>query len=129
METLRNPNVNFPLISGLTAVIVTGMLLVFIAGLTSIEKPSNHNYHPQPVFITHTKPPELIEPAEEEEIAPKPMDTTRRDNRPDRMPRPETAFNGITEGIRTPGDIVIPTIQKDTPLPIRPDIEIFDPFS
>ncbi|MGD9163003.1 MAG: hypothetical protein PVG39_31650 [Desulfobacteraceae bacterium] len=38
METLRNPGINFPL-SGLTALIATGMLLIFNFHLSKIYIP------------------------------------------------------------------------------------------
>ena len=50
METIKNPGFNFP-VSGLAAIIVTGVLLIFIAGLTHFEKPSSPNYS---IYIINT---------------------------------------------------------------------------
>lgn len=110
METLRNPGINFP-VSGLVAVIATGMLLIFIAGLSRIKIDQGIQDKPQPVFISKTKPPEPIEPLEEEEIKPvkpdKPEILTNDKFRP--APIQQAAFGD--RGV--PGTIEIPVMKPE----------------
>ncbi len=126
METLKNPGFNFPVISGFAAIIFTGMLLIFVAGLSEI-KPTINIEPTEPVIIKYTRPPELLDPVKEEEFEPKPIDPFIRDNYPDRMPQPVIPFTDTPEGIQSPNGIKIPIIPKDNQLPIRPGIGIFTP--
>ncbi len=89
METLRNPNISFP-VSALVAVIVTGMLLIFNHNLSKIYLPIKIIDHPEPVYIEHTETPETVKTEETEVFANEPLAQTTRNTTPDTTPRPET---------------------------------------
>lgn len=118
METLKNPGINFPVISGLTAIILTGMLLIFIASLTKLTQ-SIHTYdRPAPVIINYKKLPEPVEPVREEEVVLEPMDPMKNPVPPNARPEPETVIPGtLTPNV--PGTIEIPEFKpgKTTPIP------------
>jgi TonB family protein len=67
MDTLKNPNINFPVMSALGATIVTLMLLIILSNLTKIEIPHTPDYLPPPISIAQTKPPKPPEPVNLEE--------------------------------------------------------------
>lgn len=60
MATLKNPVTNFP-ISGLTAVIVTGMLLFFNYHLSRVYLPKIPINNPPPVNVKYVEPLEPVE--------------------------------------------------------------------
>lgn len=84
METLKTPSVNFPVISSLAAIIITGMLLIFTADLSTIKPATNTDYTP-PVVIKYTKPPELPELIKEKEINTKPLDPIKNKVTPEKI--------------------------------------------
>ena len=59
MATLRNPNLNFPVISFAT-IIVTGMLLLFNYNLSRVYIPVKIIDRPPPVYIENVKTPEPV---------------------------------------------------------------------
>ncbi len=121
METLKTPSVNFPAIS-LAAIIITGMLLIFTAGLSIIKPVTNTHYTP-PVIIKYTRSPELPEMITDEEVNTKPLDTMKNPIAHQRvdyktiMPNPVTGTGGrgtIKIPVLEPGEhIAAPTRIQD----------------
>ena len=125
METLKTPNVNFPVIS-LAAIIITGMLLIFTADLSTIKPVTNTDYTP-PVTINYTRPPELPQMIKEQEIDTKSLDPMKNPVAHQRvdyktiMPDPVTGAEGR-------GTIKIPVLEpgKHLTAPTR-ILDIFVP--
>lgn len=70
MTTLRNQDFNFPILNGLAALIMTGLLLIFCTQLVKFTPPApTINY--KPVIIDYVPPPAPPEPVDDEVIAPK----------------------------------------------------------
>ena len=88
METLKNPNVNFP-VNGLAAIIVTLMLLFFNSSLLKIYNPKKIIDRSPPVFVDYTEPPEPVEAVEPDVITLEPVAPINRDATPDKISRPE----------------------------------------
>lgn len=66
MDTLKNPGINFPVMSSLGAVTVTVMLLIILPTLTEINiTPRQPADRPPPVVIDSTKPPKPLDPINE----------------------------------------------------------------
>jgi TonB family protein len=115
METLKNPNINFPVMSAFGAVIFTVMLLIILSTLSKIYIPPDEIVDPSPpVVIDNIKPPEPLDPIDETtSLAPiAPIKTEAVKNRPQPEERikpdpfiwkntnngvPITAFERITD--------------------------------
>ena len=91
METLRYPNINFP-VSGLAAIIVTGMLLYFNYHLSLIYLPIKIPDSPEPVFIPYEKAPEPVDLVETEVITQEPIVKPNRDTTPQKTNEPVTVI-------------------------------------
>ena len=78
METIKNLNNNFPVISGFAAVIITLMLLVFVTGTTKLINIPTPDIGPKLKLIEYTKPPEPLPPPQEV-IVQKPVEFMKTD--------------------------------------------------
>ncbi len=78
MDTLKNPNASFTVMSVLGAIIITGMLLIFLSNLSTVIKPENPDTHPYGIVIPDIKPPEPPDPARDEEIKPRQLTPQER---------------------------------------------------
>ncbi len=119
METLRNPGINFP-VSGLVAVIATGLLLIFNYNLSKIYIPRKIDLTPKPVFIPYPQTPEPVEIEETETIISEPATYTKKDHTHVSADPPRT-IAPIQQGrIPGPGEIKITKI--------KPGISVQVPF-
>lgn len=112
METLRNPGINFP-VSGLTAIIVTGMLLIFNFNLSNIYIPIKIIDRPQPVQVDYSKPPEPIETVAADDPIQEPIAPTKRETTPATINPQETTAPIPRGDIAGPGEIVITNVKPD----------------
>jgi len=110
MGTLKNPGINFP-VNCLTALIVTGMLLIFNFNLSKIYIPVKIKDHSKPVQVDYPKPPEPIETVAANDPVQEPVTTTKRDTTVTPA-HPQETIAPIPRGdIAGPGDIVITKIK------------------
>ena len=89
METLKNPNINFPVISAFGAVIFTVMLLIILSNLSKIYIPPGENIDPSPEVIFDNR--ELLRPLEPVTVVPEqtPIPQMKPDERRNRAEPPE----------------------------------------
>lgn len=109
MTTLRNPGINFPILNGLAALIITGLLLILCVQLVKFTPPPpTKNY--TPVIIKYTPPPDIPDPVEEEVIAPKPISpaNTAAPDRPVFEALPD-----LDNGINRTGNFPIPVVKPN----------------
>jgi periplasmic protein TonB len=125
MTTLGINGRNFPVINGLAAaLIITGMLLIFCTQLIKLN-PAQPAKEYKPVIIEFQKPPEPLDPVEEEVITPKPINATNV-TPPDRVPY-ETVMPDLNNVIKTEGTIPIPVVKPVEYVKTIPRVkEIFD---
>jgi TonB family protein len=111
METMRNPGINFP-VSGLAAVIVTLMLLIFNYNLSRIYIPIRIIDRPPPVTVTYEKPQDQLETEKTEIITKEPIiDLINRDSNPVNTTQPVTVAPVVPHvSIDRPADKVIPKV-------------------
>ena len=120
MDTIKNPNINFPVISAFGAVIFTVILLIILSTLSNIYIPPDEIIGPSPtVVFDNTEPPKPLEPVSE--VADQTQITRIKPNKaenthepPERaVPRPDFTFDG-------PVTMTITTIRasEDFPIPI-----------
>lgn len=117
MDTLKNPNINFPVISAFGAVIFTVMLLIILSTLSNIYVPPGEVVDPlPPVVFDNPEPPKpmdpvneapeqtpvpLVKPPDRAEDTPEP--TERAAPRPDFIiERPDTGTIKTNPGIEFP---------------------------
>lgn len=106
METLKNPGINFP-VSGLMAIIATGMLLYFNSSLSKTYIPIKFFDLPRPVSIENTKPPEPVKPVESVDLSQEPLPLTQRNTPSDTTNHPETILPISRGGTSGPGTVEI----------------------
>ncbi len=77
METIKNPNISFHIMSAFGATIVTLIVFMFISTLTKIEKPTHSiTNHPQ-ILINNTHRSKLPEPVELDDKRPMLLDQVK----------------------------------------------------
>lgn len=109
MTTLRNQGINFPVLNGLAALIITGLLLILCTQLVKFTPPAPDVKY-KPTIINYVPPADLPDPVEEEVIAPKPINPTNA-TLPDRTPF-ET-LPDLKNGINTSGFIPITVVKPN----------------
>ena len=112
METLRNPGTNFP-VSGLAAIIITIMLLLFSYNLTKIYIPPDNNTQPEPVDISYTQTTEPFEVKDVIDLTQEPAAPTKRDTTPLTTNPPVTTAPIPVRDIARPTDIVITKVNTN----------------
>jgi protein TonB len=122
MDTIRNPYINFPVMSVLAATIITGMLLIILSTLSKIYIPPGEIIDRlPPVIFDDPEPPKPLDPVDEviDQIPVPRIQPDMVNDTPDTPettgPRPDFTFDG-------PGVRIIPAILVDGKIPI-PRIE------
>lgn len=125
---MRNPNINFPIMSAAGAVIVTVILFIILSNLSKIERRPGPINHSPPVSINYTPPVKPPEPVQLEETSPTLLEQVKTvvpNENPVKteMPRPRI----ITE-FASPEGITIPNTRTFTNMKFPVVSEIFKPF-
>ncbi|NLD37405.1 MAG: TonB family protein [Desulfatiglans sp.] len=108
MTTLRNPGINFPILNGLAALIITGLLLILCVQLVKFTPPAPNVKH-KPMFINYVPPADLPDPIEEEVITPKPINPVNN-TLPERIQY--EALPDLNTGINKIGNVPIPVVKS-----------------
>jgi protein TonB len=110
MTTLRNPGINFPILNGLAALIITGLLLILCTQLVKFNPPPPDVKY-KPTIINYVPPADLPDPVNNEEVvAPKPINPANT-TLPERIPF--DALPDLNNDINRIGDIKINVIKPD----------------
>ena len=122
MGTLRNPNFNFP-VSGLAAVIATGMLLFFNYNLSKVYIPTKIPDRQQPVDIPYEKTPEPVDLVDPEVITQQPVTQTKRNNPADQTNKPVNILPIPSRDMSIPEDVKMTKLiqGKYAPIPHTPE--------
>ena len=126
METLRNQVLNFP-VSGLTALIVTGMLLIFNFNLSKTYIPVKIKDRPQPVQVDYPKPPEPVETVAADDPVQEPVTPTKRDTASVTPNQPVTTAPVPPGSIDRPWDMKITNVNPGIDFRIPHVSEYFTP--
>ncbi|MFC1838653.1 TonB family protein [Thermodesulfobacteriota bacterium] len=128
MDTLKNPNINFPVMSAFGAVIFTVMLLIIISTLSKFYIPPDEIVDsPPPISIDDPEPPKPLDPFDEvTDQAPIPrMKPDMVNDTPD---PPETVGPRPDFRVEGPGTRIIPNIRVVEQIKIPAITDIFPGF-
>jgi protein TonB len=125
MTTLDTRGKNFPVINGLAAVIITGMLLILCTQLVKFTPPTPTVKY-DPVIIDYVPPPEPPDPFMEEINTPEPITPTNV--QPTERDPFDPVMPVLNNGINTNGTIAITTVKPGDFIKTPPKVnDVFKP--